>query len=298
MGSLRVKFWGTRGLHSSPRAETAIFGGNTPCVQILYRDHLILVDTGFGVTNLGDELMQRIIQNKESLKIHIIYTHFHWDHIQGLPFFKPIYFNTTEMTLYSPIPSKTMLQNLDILFDGSYSPFESLLTMQARIKLEQVNGPFEIDGLRIEYVKCDHGEDLENVDDDDTYAYKFTSPEGEKVCLVTDHEARQTKRNKELVDFCKGADVLIHDAQYTPEEYLRHKGWGHSSAEMALDNAQKIGAGLTLLTHHDPSHDDQFIQRMHRELSAKKKVKGVAFEFAREEVLYEVQAVKPVKKAG
>lgn len=298
MGSLSVKFWGTRGLHSSPRAETAIFGGNTPCVQILYKEHLILIDTGFGVTNLGDELMPRILAGKEHLKIHIIYTHFHWDHIQGLPFFKPIYFDATEMTLYSPVPPKTMLDNLDILFDGSYSPFESLLTMQAKIKLIQLAGTLEIDGLRIDYVKCDHGEDMENVDDDDTYAYRFTTPDGESVCLVTDHEARPTKRNKDLIAFCSGADILIHDAQFSAAEYPRHRGWGHSSADQALDNALKIKAGMTLLTHHDPSHNDQDIQRLHRELAANKKYKGLGFEFAREEVVYEVALVKALPKAG
>ena len=101
--SLKVKFWGTRGLISTPSIDTVEFGGNTSCIQILYDKRLIILDTGFGVSNLGEILMQRIIENKEPLEIFIFFTHFHWDHIQGLPFFHPIYFPSTTIHLYSPI---------------------------------------------------------------------------------------------------------------------------------------------------------------------------------------------------
>ena len=136
MGSLRVKLWGTRGLISAPGQETAIYGGNTPCVQILHKNNLIIVDTGFGCCNLGEELMERIVVNREELNIHIIYTHFHWDHIQGLPFFMPIYFANTTLNIYSPVPKKVTHSNLDILFDGSYSPFDGLMAMPSEIKIK------------------------------------------------------------------------------------------------------------------------------------------------------------------
>lgn len=298
MGSLRVKFWGTRGLISSPRSETSIFGGNTPCVQILYKDHLILVDTGFGCTNLGDELMQRILEKKEDLTVHILYTHFHWDHVQGLPFFKPIYFKTTTIHLYSPGPEKALLENLDILFDGSYSPFESLLTMPADIKLHSLSGDLDIDGLKIAYHAVDHSLDASHLADDATYAYKFTAPDGESVALITDHEAKPSAKNQALVTWAQGADVLIHDGQYTQAEYAEHVGWGHSSVNAALDNALEVGSKLSLLTHHDPARNDKELQALHRSLMTVPKYRPLNFEFAREDVVYDVALLKSIPKAS
>jgi phosphoribosyl 1,2-cyclic phosphodiesterase len=298
MGSLGIKFWGTRGLISSPRPETSIFGGNTPCVQILYKDHLILVDTGFGCTNLGDELMDRILQKKEDLTIHILYTHFHWDHVQGLPFFKPIYFKNTTINLYSPEPEGALLENLNILFDGSYSPFESLLTMPAAIKLHSLTAPLELDGLKIEFKPVDHSLDASHKAACETYAYKFTAPDGQSVALITDHEARSSAKNKALVQFAKDVDVLIHDGQYFEEEYANHVGWGHSSAKAALENAIKIGSKLTLLTHHDPAHNDKDLQALHRALMKSPKFRPLNFEFARENVVYDVALLKSLQKAS
>lgn len=297
MGSLRVKIWGTRGLIASPRLNTAFFGGNTPCIQLLHENHLILIDTGFGCTNLGDELMPHIITDGGSLKIHIFYTHFHWDHVQGLPFFKPIYFSTTTMHLYSPEATTSMLDNLNILFDGSYSPFESLLGMQARVHLHQLKGPLTLDGLNISFHPVDHGTAM-HAAGVETYAYKFTNAEGESVCVMTDHEARATARNKALVAWAKDCDLLIHDGQFDDTEYQSHCGWGHSSARMALDNAIKINPGMTLLTHHDPASNDRDIQQHHRELMQGRKYRKLNFAFAREDIVYEVARQKTLKKAG
>jgi len=294
MGSLGVKFWGTRGLVSSPRPETAIFGGNTPSVQVLYRDHLVLIDTGFGCANIGDELMARILQRRERLTIHIFYTHFHWDHVQGLPFFKPIYFDSTTLNIYAPCATEHTLQNLDILFDGSYSPFESLMTMQAKVNLHQLSGALELDGMRISYQAVDHGISLPH---EDCYAYRIEA-EGESVTLITDHEARNSQKNKDLVDFAAGSDLLIHDGQYTAEEYLKRKGEGHSSVEQALDNARKTGAKLTLLTHHDPSRNDKDLQALHRAMMRIPRFRPVRFEFAREEIVYAVARAKTLSEAG
>jgi phosphoribosyl 1,2-cyclic phosphodiesterase len=300
VGPLRLKFWGTRGLISSPRQETAIFGGNTTSIQVLYKDHLILVDSGFGCTNLGDALLDRILRDRERLTVHVLYTHFHWDHVQGLPFFKPIYFPTTTMNLYAPVPTATTLENLNILFDGSYSPFESLLTMQARVNLHQLTGALEVDGLKIEYHPLDHGHS--DVDGDgDVYAYKFSCEDAgttTSVCIATDHEARPSARNSSLIRFAKGVDLLVHDGQFTDAEYAKHVGWGHSAASMALDNALKMQPGLTLLTHHDPARNDKDLQTLHRTLMQNQKYRHVNFEFAREEVVYEVATLKPVRDAG
>jgi phosphoribosyl 1,2-cyclic phosphodiesterase len=290
---MRVKLWGTRGLVPSPRQETAVFGGNTSCVQILHENHLIIIDTGFGCTNLGDELAQRAVQG-DSLSVHVFYTHFHWDHIQGLPFFKPIYFPTTTLNLYSPEPTQRLLDNLDILFDGSYSPFESLLRMPAAVRLHHLTAPLTLGGLSIAFQPVDHGAALEK--GHECYAYRLTAPDGASVALVTDHEARATARNREVCAFAAGCDLLIHDAQETDAEARR--GWGHSTARQALDNAVRCNAGMTLLTHHAPSTDDRDIHATHRELLRSRKYRHVDFEFAREDVVYEVARRDRLPKAG
>lgn len=273
---------------SSPRNETAIFGGNTPCIQILHDNHLILVDAGFGITNLGDQLMQRIVVNREELHIHILFTHFHWDHTQGLPFFKPIYFNSSSLQLYSPEPESRTLENLDILFDPNYSPFESLNTMQAKSAIHQMQGVTDIAGLKVEHVKVQHGVAAHADHDGSTWAFKFTHPDGGSIALVTDHEAAPSKINDDVVAFGRGVNLLIHDGQYDDEQYQRHHGWGHSTVRQALDNAVRVQPDMTLITHHDPSRNDRELQAIHRSMMQVPSYRGLTFEFAREEIDYTV----------
>lgn len=296
---MQVKFWGTRGLISSPRIETAEYGGNTPCIQILHKDELIVVDTGFGCSILGDQLMERILKNKESLNIHIFYTHFHWDHVQGLPFFNPIYFPSTTLHLYSPEPTHVTLENLNILFDGSYSPFESLLTMQAKVVIHQIKAPLTLgDDLLIEYHTVDHGS---AVGDGNTFGYRFTDGEGRRTVLLSDHEARMSITNASIVKWAKNADLLIHDAQYLESEYGHYIGWGHSSINQALDNALKCQARYTLLTHHAPFRNDTELNQVKQSIREINRYETVPFDFACEDKVYEVRSqatLTPKTKKG
>jgi phosphoribosyl 1,2-cyclic phosphodiesterase len=295
---LKLKFWGTRGLISSPRTDTAIFGGNTTCLQVIYEDHLIIVDTGFGVTNLGEELMKRILTDQAQLNVHIFFTHFHWDHIQGLPFFHPIYFPTSQINLYSPLSTSITLANLDLLFDGSYSPFEGIRNMPSQIKFIELEKRTTICGLTIEHVAVDHGTDQGTLHEQVAYAYKFTAPSGESLVIATDHEARSSTVNDNLIRFAKNTNLLVHDGQYIDQEYPMRMGWGHSTVHQALENAVRITPTRTLLTHHDPSRSDSEIQDIHRDLKGNPRYKGIKFEFAREDVIYEVAAPDKVKKVG
>lgn len=292
---MQVKFWGTRGLISSPRTETAEFGGNTSCIQVLHKDLLLVIDTGFGCSILGDQLVERITKKKEKLEIHILYTHFHWDHIQGLPFFNPIYFPSTTLHLYSPEPPASTLDNLNILFDGSYSPFESLLTMQAKIVIHQLTGPLILgDQLTIDYHKVDHGSE---VADGNTFGYRITDSDQRRLVLLTDHEARISTTNASLIQWAKKTDLLIHDGQHLESEYPQYVGWGHSSVYQALDNALKCQAKTTLLTHHAPFRNDQDLFATKKVLSELPRYRSLNFDFAREDVLYDV-AASPIPKAS
>lgn len=289
---ISIKFWGTRGLISAPSTEMAIFGGNTTCIQIIHDDMLILIDTGFGASQLGERLMKRILKDKESLQVHIFYTHFHWDHIQGLPFFHPIYFPSSTLHIYSPTPPEDMVDSLDVLFDGSYSPFSGIAKMPSKIHFKQLQGAFCLGNLMIDYVPVQHGNDSGT----ETYAYKITAHKNgatETVVVVTDHEAMASPRNDEVVAFAKGCDLLIHDGQYTEAEYKRKRGWGHSTMKQALANALRINPRKTLLTHHDPSHTDRMLLDAWHKLKAQKTFKALDFEFAREDHIYEVRELVP-----
>lgn len=283
MDTLRIKFWGTRGIIPSPRDSTKEFGGNTSCIQILYKDHIIIVDTGHGVALLGEELQSRL-HNKENLKVHIFYTHFHWDHILGLPFFHPIYYPSASLNLYSPTPEKEIWENLDILFDGSYSPFSGIKNMPSKVLCKELKQTLQIDDLQIDFTPVEHFIHGNQRKDSHTYAYRFRTKDHSLVIAV-DHEAKKCAVNDALISFAKGADILVHDAQFTEEDAL--VGWGHSTVKQALENAKKMEVGLTLLTHHDPERDDEDIRRIHLQFKKSKDFGSLNFEFAREGVVYE-----------
>ena len=107
---MKLKFWGTRGLISSPSKDTAVYGGNTSCIQLEHKNQVVIIDTGFGACNLGEELMQRILNDGENLQIHIFYSHFHWDHIQGLPFFIPSISSLQRLTYILPFLLMSLIQ--------------------------------------------------------------------------------------------------------------------------------------------------------------------------------------------
>lgn len=290
--SLRLVIWGSRGLISSPRPETAIFGGNTTCLQILYKNQLIIVDTGFGVSNLGEQLFSQALKGV-SLDIHIFYSHFHWDHVQGLPFFHPIYFPSTCLNLYSPLSQQKTFANLDILFDGSYSPFAGLKSMPSKIKIHQMETKTKIGDLTVEFQQLDHCMDeSKSSDENNSYAFKFIAPDETSIVIATDHEARQNKINDDFVKFASNTDLLVHGAQYTESEYEHKKGWGNSNYKQALDNISRIMPNRAILTHHDPKRNDNEIQSIYREYKGKEEFKHLSFEFAREELIYEVQLKK------
>jgi len=291
MGSpLGIKFWGTRGLISSPRRETAIYGGNTTCMQIIYKDHLIIVDTGFGACNLGEKLMQKILTQGANLQIHVFYTHFHWDHIQGLPFFHPIYFSSTTLNIYSPLPANVAYKNLDQLFDGSYSPFSGIHSMASMINIHELFKTVVIDGLTIDFTPVDHGDDDFN---STCFALKFQCQSGESIVIATDHEARNNSINKNLIEFAKNSTILVHDAQYDEVEYKNRIGWGHSTIQAAMENADKCSTERLILTHHHPLRNDAEIISQIQKYKSKSEFEKTSFDFAKELAQYD--AVSSVK---
>jgi len=250
-------------------------------MEILHKGpEIVIVDTGYGVALLGEFLQDRILKNKETFVVHIFFTHFHWDHVLGLPFFHPIYFPSTQIHLYAPYEEKVMEKSLDVLFDGSYSPFSGIGSMPSKIHFHHLKKPVSVGDLKVDFTQVNH--DIMGIGKKQlsVYGYKFTASQ-RSIVIASDHEAdKDNALNKQFVKFAKNTNILVHDGQYTDKDFVA--GWGHSTMTQALDNACRIKPGLTVLTHHHPHRNDDEILALEAQFKSQKEYKDLKFEFARE----------------
>ncbi len=239
--SLKVQFWGTRGWISTPSLQTALYGGNTSSLQVLHGDLLVGVDAGFGICNWGEQLAKRIVEKPEPLEIHVFLTRFHWDHIQGLSFFHPIYSPSTRLHLYAPYPKAYTREKLEILFTSPYSPFSGLDSMESHIEVEEISKEICIGDLRVQV-----GEKSEA----NGVAYRFFVPDGSSLVVAA--------QSPSLPGFAAGTDLLILDAACTEaEEKAGYPGWGGGTYEQALSLAQASQAKRLICTRHGPYRTDK-----------------------------------------
>jgi phosphoribosyl 1,2-cyclic phosphodiesterase len=230
---MKLRFWGVRGSIACPGPKTVEFGGNTPCLELRFgeKNRLIIIDAGTGIHTLGHRLVWDDIQDGP-ITTEIFITHTHWDHIIGFPFFRPIYIPGTKLKVYGPITFE----------DDS---------------LEKIMG----DLLRYRYFPVLHGELTANIYDTEPFRNVFSTDTNAAdfdpiACDEGEEAARE--ENEKLLDFYRDADILIHDCQYTKEEYFSSKtGWGHSFFEHAIDSALKANVKKIALFHHDPLRTDQ-----------------------------------------
>lgn len=247
---MKLKFWGTRGGIATPSVHTEELGGNTTCLELgLDSGQTLLLDAGTGII----EYASSGIPKGHPHEFHILFTHFHWDHMQGFPFFFPIHFPDSQIYLYSPFPKEMLFQHLSDLFDGTYSPLKNINNLNSTLHYAQLaEGGQELLGAQIHFALTQHPEPC--------YAYRIEA-DGQSLCFVTDHEARDDARNQGLIELMRDVDLLVHDAQFTEAEYQQYyQGWGHSSIERAIQNAREAQAARLLLTHHDPVHSDDFLR--------------------------------------
>jgi ribonuclease BN (tRNA processing enzyme) len=178
-----------------------------------------------------------------------------------------------------------MLNYLDVLFDGSYSPFSGIHKMPSNIEFVQLKDKRHAIGVNLDVSFCslNHIHSKKISDDTEVYGYKFQT-KSRSIVILTDHEGVEGEVNDSVVAFSKDCDLLVHDAQFTDAEYEHKKGWGHSCFGQALKNATRINARHTLLTHHDPKRDDEEIEDHTRVLS--EDYKGISFGFAKEGIIY------------
>ena len=247
---MKIKFWGTRGSIAVPGKDTMIYGGNTTCLEItLESGKKVVIDAGTGIRALGSELAAE----GKKVDIHLLVTHIHWDHIQGFPFFDPVY-DPSSRILIDGVPS--CMKGLRVPFDNKmgdgFFPIKfDDLKAEMRYLDTLSHGPLKIDDVVIDSIPLQHPQGGRG----------FRFREGNKTLVfMTDNELTATgwvgTRPEDYVGFCKNADILIHDAQYTPEDMEAKKGWGHSDCKSVLDLALKAGVKQLILFHHDPSRKD------------------------------------------
>jgi phosphoribosyl 1,2-cyclic phosphodiesterase len=277
-----TRLWGVRGSIPTPGPATVVYGGNTACLEIRADKRLLIVDLGTGVKPLGDWLMANELK-EHPLEADIFITHTHWDHIMGFPMFSPIFVPGTRLKMWGSVSydGDSLEKIIGVQLSYRYWPVR-LDELSARIEYEEIkqgtvdlggglilstkylNHPILCLGYRFEYqgksiVTAFDTEPFYNIfptnKDDPAYSEE-AAQEGEQVA---------ESENQQILDFIKGADILIHDSQYTQEEYKSHVGWGHSSYQTAINNALKAGVKKLICFHHEPRRTDEELAALEAE---------------------------------
>lgn len=250
---MKVKLWGTRGSIPSPGPETVRYGGNTSCVGVELADgSMLALDAGTGIRNLGLAL------GDAPSRLHILLTHLHLDHIQGLVFFAPAFMPQTELTIWGPAsPEASLRDRISRYISAPLSPIE-VRELPCDFSFRHCpDAEWEIGSARIRCAPVAHR--------GPTLGYRIEDGPS-TLTYIPDHEPALGTDLAALEDewisgfeLARDASLLIHDGQYSDAEYPDHVGWGHSALSHALAFAQRTGAERTVLFHHDPRHGDEFL---------------------------------------
>jgi phosphoribosyl 1,2-cyclic phosphodiesterase len=256
---VRVKLWGTRGSIPSPGPETIRYGGNTSCVQVTLSDgSLLALDAGTGIRSLGLALRD------EPARLHILLTHLHLDHIQGLVFFAPAFKPQTEIVIWGPAsPEASLRDRIARYISAPLSPVE-VRELPCDVSFRHCpETEWEIGPAKIRAASVAHR--------GPTLGYRVTDS-GNSIAYIPDHEPGLGADLDRLAEdwisgfeLAQDATLLIHDGQYSDEEYPDHLGWGHSAVSDSLAFARRVNARRTLLFHHDPMHSDDTLDAMDRQ---------------------------------
>ncbi len=271
--AFKLTFWGTRGSIPTPGRSTTRYGGNTSCLEVRAGDTLIILDAGSGIRELGLSLMKEFGPN--AMHGHLLITHTHWDHIQGLPFFVPGYLPRNRFKIYG---GSGMDNNFRAIIQGQMDPNYFPVPMEemaARLDFMEIDGPeFNIDDVHIRTTFTNHpglclafrlerkGKTIVYYTDNEPYRKQMMSKKGTNGQTHQDPLEFAESLDLEAVKFATGTDLFIYDAQYTEEEYKTKVGWGHSTVDDAVALALGSRVKSLALFHHDPMHDDAFVDQM------------------------------------
>lgn len=251
----KVKFWGVRGSIATPSSRHIGFGGNTSCVELKIRDRVVVLDAGTGIRNLGHWLLRRNVRQGD-----LFLSHTHWDHINGFPFFSPAFKRDHHFIVHAghlaeqggigkvlasqmaqpffPVPLEKMgarIENVDFEAGDSFN-----LDAQIRVRTTRLNHPGGATGYRFEYG-------------------------GKALCYVTDTEHIPGKPDQNILGLIEGADLVIYDSTYTDKEFESHAGWGHSTWQEGVRLCRAANVKALAIFHHDPDHEDLFMEALEAE---------------------------------
>src|SRR5690606_21744166 len=277
MSNAYLRFWGVRGSYSAPFASHLGVGGNTSCVEIRVDDHVLLCDAGTGIIPFGNEIMRQ----DRIRELLIILTHYHWDHICGLPSFVPAFMPDWTIRCCGPGPSRKHIEeHVSAPMRAPYFPVGTEMWL-ANVAYLEPPPP----GERLRYGPIEFG--FQSVHHPGrTFGYRIRVKDktilyvSDNECLFLDKSIRQqygdfsseeqellTEMQREEYDseirLIQGADILIHDAQYTPDDYKKKRGWGHSCYIDVVNTAIDAGVKELFLYHHDPNYNDEVVQKIY-----------------------------------
>ena len=305
---MKTKFWGVRGSIPSPGPEFVKYGGNTLCIELCLADpnRLIIIDAGSGLRLLGNELVRKQVPS-EPLRADIFLTHTHLDHILGFPFFAPIFQETARLNIYGPVTCED--DSLEAVLGGQlsyrYFPVRQAELAAAINYINLKEGQYDLgDGLKLTTKYLNHpllclgfrfeykGKICCTAYDTEPFQNLFaTDPQDPSFDEIMAHEgaAAASDENLRLEEFISGADLLIHDAQFTQQEYDESKrGWGHAPIEYAIQTALRSRVGRLALFHHDPMRTDAQLDALAEKHAKFSESNSTEVFFAREGMVVEI----------
>lgn len=254
---MNLVFWGVRGSVATPQATHLRYGGNTSCMEVeLPGGGSVVLDAGTGIRALGRQMAAAAEPQRE---IPLLLTHYHWDHIAGLPFFAPLYQPERLIRFYGHGLSGPLQRILEGQMASPYFPVDLPLASARKEFVEVDRKPLQVGQAQIQPFPLHHPQGARG--------YRIEA-NGAVVVYATDYEHGDAEQDALLLEYAQGADILICDAQFTAEEYPRFRGWGHSTWQNAVRVAQEAGAKQLVLFHHDPSRSDADMDQLLTEARA------------------------------
>lgn len=277
---MKVRIWGTRGSTPISAVDCSTFGGNTTCISVTSRDGvLVVVDSGTGIRDLGSYLLGQL-----PVDMHLLYTHYHWDHIQGFPFFVPAFIPGNKINIYGQ--SKDGMTVREVIEKRLMAPPNfpvPMNVMGADLQFQELLDQGEIQftkDFKVSYLPLFHPNGV--------LGYRFED-HGKVFTFLTDIEhCSETETDNNPLTLSMGAEVVAYDSQYTPDEYMTRVNWGHSTYEAGLRLVESAKAQKLLMIHHDPAHNDITLKAMESDAIAMAKSMNLEVEAAYEGMEFEV----------
>lgn len=252
-----VQFWGVRGSVPSPGPDTVRYGGNTSCIEMRIGGKRLIFDGGTGLRILG-----KTLQAQDPTETYMLFTHYHWDHIQGVPFFLPGFSQESCFYIYGQVPPEEKSANMEEHFSDHVLHLNSpvpVQEIQAQLKFHDIvcGEAFSIDDISLETRPLNHP--------NGAMGYRVTW-QGKTAVYCTDTEHLRDRVDENVLALAENADILIYDAMYTDEEYSNPKspkvGWGHSTWQEGIKVAQAAGVKQLVIFHHEPNHSDDLLDEI------------------------------------